>query len=281
MNGLTHNIWVFAMENKMEKNIQIDGAIYMVSSDDDYLNDVGNDFEPYMVQLFKTLICPNDVVADIGANIGLTAILFSTLAKKVYAFEPSPSTYSIFLENLSRNNISNVEASNLGLGQAEECLTITFSRNNRSGGYVSDKIRPNVGHVTEEIFIDTLDHFFENKLAPTFLKIDVEGYEVNVINGGGAILQASQPTVVMEMNHFCLNVLHRITLPDFLDFLRSKFPFLYAVDRDNKNIVDLHVSAYSHMVMYEHVVNHRFPNLVGGYYSDLKQKLKILGHLSD
>lgn len=263
----------------MEKNIKIGDAIYSVASDDNYLDAMGGVFEPYMVQLFGTLIGPADVVADIGANIGLTAILFSTLASKVYAFEPSPSTYRILADNLARAGVGNVEAINLGLGQKKLSLTITFAKNNRSGGYVSDKIRPETGHVTEEIQIDTLDHYFADKeSSPNFLKIDVEGFEQNVIKGGGAFLQKNKPTVVMEMNHFCLDVLQRITIPDFLDFMRSAFPYLYAVDTDNLTIVDLHVPDAAYMVMHEHVVKHRFPNLVGGFDPKIKSKLDKLAN---
>ena len=78
------------------------------------------------------------------------------------------------------------------------------------------------------------------------------------------------------MNHFCLDVLQRITLPDFLDFLRDLFPYLYAVDTDNATIVDLHIPDLAYMVMHEHVVRHRFPNLVGGFNSSLKDKLNEL-----
>lgn len=82
-----------------------------------------------------------------------------------------------------------------------------------------------------------------------------------------------KPIVVMEMNHFCLDVLQRITIPDFLDFMRSVFPQLYAVDTDNSTIVDLHVPDKAYMVMHEHVVKHRFPNIVGGFYQNIKSKL--------
>lgn len=263
-------------EIHMENQIKIGGSVYAVSSDDNYLEAMGNDFEPHMVQLFRALTDPEDVVADIGANIGLTAILFSSLAKKTYAFEPSPSTFRILSGNLTKNSIRNVEPINLGLGNKEETLTITFAQNNRSGGYVSDKIRPESGHVTEEIQIVTLDNFFSSRHpAPSFLKIDVEGYEQNVVQGGGAFLQRAQPVVVMEMNHFCLDVLQRITIPDFLDFMRSVFPYLYAIDTDNTTIIDLHVPDKAYMVMHEHVVKHRFPNLVGGFDIKIKEKLEI------
>ena len=136
----------------------------------------------------------NDIVADIGANIGLTALFFASRAQKVYAFEPSRSTYRILTENLLRNGITNVEAINCGLGELEEKKTVTFSQKNRSGGYVSDKIRPEIGHITEDIRIDTLDMFFADKdPAPKFMKIDVEGYELSVIRGGAAI-HANAPT---------------------------------------------------------------------------------------
>lgn len=239
----------------MLKNVKINDASYVVSSDDDYLSAIGNEFEPHMVQLFRALIGPEDVVADIGANIGLTALLFSKLASKTYAFEPSPSTYRILSENLARNQVDNVEAINLGLGQKQETLTITFAASNRSGGYVSDKIRPESGHVTEEIRIDQIDQLFASKgITPTFLKIDVEGFEMNVVRGASAFLAAHRPTVVMEMNHFCLDVLQRITIPDFLDFMRSVFPYLYAVDTDNRTIVDLHSPDKAYGVMHDHVV---------------------------
>lgn len=266
----------------MEKNIKIGDMIFSVISDDDYLDAMGSVFEPYMVQLFRTLIGPHDVVADIGANIGLTAILFSTLSRKVLAFEPSPSTYRILTENLTRARVSNVEAINLGLGQKEESLTITFAKNNRSGGYVSDKIRPETGHVTEKIQVDTLDHYFSEDLdPPSFLKIDVEGFEQMVIKGGSGFLLKNQPTVVMEMNHFCLDVLQRITIPDFLDAMRSHFPYLYAVDADNSVIADLNVPDQAYMVMHEHVVSRRFPNLVGGFDPKLKSRLDEMAGLGN
>lgn len=261
----------------MERDIKIGEKYYSITTDDNYLDAMGSEFEPHMVELFRALIKPDDIVADIGANIGLTAILFSSLAKKVYAFEPSPSTYRLLSNNLQRAKINNVKVENLGLGHNEETLSITFAKNMRSGGFISDKIRPENGHVTEKIKIDTLDHYFEDKNEyPTFLKIDVEGFEQNVIKGGISSLQKYKPMAVMEMNHFCLDVLQRITLPDFLDFMRSTFPYLYAIDTDNATIIDLHVADKAYMVMHEHVVKHRFPNIVGGFEPTIKTKLDNL-----
>jgi FkbM family methyltransferase len=259
----------------MQKRIKIGESTYFLSSDDNYLDAMGDNFEPHMVELYRALIGPDDIVGDIGANIGLTAILFSSLAHKVFAFEPSPSTFRILLDNLAKANVTNVETINLGLGAKRESLTITYARNNRAGGYVSNKIKPEKDHVTEEIRLDTLDRYFVDcEIKPTFLKIDVEGFEQNVIEGGRMLLEHNKPVVILEMNHFCLDVLQRITIPDYLDFMRNIFPFLYAVDTDNASIAELHDLDEAYSVMYDHVVRNRFPNLVGGFDVSVGQKLK-------
>ena len=108
----------------MEKKIKIADRDYIVSSDDNYLNAVGSVFEPYMVKLFQSVVGPDDVVADIGGNIGLTAILFSTLAKYVYAFEPSSTTFNILKNNIARTGFTNIEAINLGLGVEKQSVTL-------------------------------------------------------------------------------------------------------------------------------------------------------------
>lgn len=171
---------------KFKKEIFIGEGVYRVSSDDLYLDGMRPVFEPHMVQLFQSLISQEDIVADVGANIGLTALLFQGLAAHVYAFEPSPTTYAILEENLRENKVKNVEAFNIGLGQNSETQSLTFASNNRSGGSVGNQFQVSSGHTTEQIVIDTLDRFFsEGRKVPSFLKIDVEGFEQKVISGGG------------------------------------------------------------------------------------------------
>ena len=80
---------------------KINGKSYGISSDDDYLDHVEGEFEPEMVSLFKSLLQLNDTVLDVGANIGCTSLLFGDLARKVYSFEPSPTTYRWLVENVA------------------------------------------------------------------------------------------------------------------------------------------------------------------------------------
>lgn len=259
------------------KNILIGEVPHQIASDDQYLAEMGENFEPCMVNLFRALLGKDDVVADIGANIGMTTLLFADLARQVYAFEPSPSTFKLLQKNIATNRAHNVQAFNLGLGETREKLNITYIANNRAGGFISEKIRPLDGHITEEIYVDSIDDFFAaHQLTPTFLKMDVEGFEQSVVKGGRAFLSRHEPTVVMEMNHYCLGVLQRITLPDFLDFMRSVFPVLYAIDTDNATVIDLHHPEKAYYVMHEHVVQQRFPNVVCGFTLAIRSRLDAL-----
>jgi len=258
----------------MEKKVRIDDAEYIVTSDDLYLENTGINFEPHMIAIIKKLITEGDVIADVGANIGLTSILFSHLGSKVISFEPSPSTYSILCENIRRNDLRNVTPVNIGLGDVESVTTLTFSANNRSSGFISDICRPETGHITENVKIMRLDDIwygFADRLD--FIKIDVEGFERNVIKGALNLLMQYKPIVVLELNHFCLNAFRRITIPEFFDFLRSIFPALYAVDVDNVSVKDLHVNDECYDVMCEHLVRFRYPTIVAGFDNRIKNKL--------
>ena len=238
---------------------------------------MGPAFEPQMVALFRALIRPDMVIADVGANIGMTAILFSTLARQVYSFEPSPSTFALLRQNVAVAGARNVECVNIGLGEVPQRKTITFQTQNRSGGFVSDNIRPDLGYTTEDIDIGTLDSFFyTGRPRPDFIKMDVEGFEPKVIRGARTLIDAQKPTVVLELNHFCLNVFQRVTIPDFLDLLKDIFPIVIAVDTDNRQLADVHHPDTAYSVMHAHVTQFRFPNVVCGFDPAIRDGLARL-----
>jgi FkbM family methyltransferase len=266
---------------------KINGKSYSISSDDDYLDHVEGAFEPEMVSFFQSLLLPTDTVLDIGANIGCTSLLFSDLAHKVYSFEPSPSTHRWLVENVQRAKLNNVETINLGLGKDAGSFELTFAPNNRSGGFVSNLTSASEGHQVEKITIARGDDFMrEHQIAKVdFIKIDVEGFEQSVIEGLAATIARDQPIVALELNHWCLNAFQRTSVPDFFDFLRGVFPYLYAVDmrytsnlRDRlhrelmpsfynkKDARNLHDQDAAYHVMYRHILHgSSYPTLVGAF----------------
>jgi FkbM family methyltransferase len=244
----------------------IGGKLYRIESDDRYLDTIRGAFEPHMVELFDTLVKPSDTVLDIGANIGCTSILFGSRARRVVSFEPSPSTYQFLQKNVQASGLQNIDTRNLGLGKTAGRFELTFSVDNRSGGFVSNQMQASAGHQVEAIEIVQGDAFLKQAGIGSvdFVKIDVEGFERDVIEGLRDTMSASRPVVTLELNHWCLNVLQRTSVPDFLDFLRSVFPYLYAVDtNDIRNLYDPN-DAYH--VMFRHVAGgFQYPNLVGAF----------------
>lgn len=243
-------------------NIDIGGINYLIVSDDDYLRNMGQSFEPEMVKLFRHLVSGHEVVLDIGANIGCTALLFGEIAKKVYAFEPSETTFAFLKKNIAHSGWNNITALNVGLGAEQGETTLTFAPNNRSGGFVSDQTQASVGHTVEKIVIRQLDEVAnEQKWGKVdFIKMDVEGFEGNVLRGGVKTLEANKPVLVLELNHWCLNAFQRTSIPDFFDLLRSIFPILLAID--SNYYMDLHNESNRYGVMYRHILYGQFPNVI-------------------
>jgi FkbM family methyltransferase len=188
---------------------------------------------------------------------------------------------------VQRAKLNNVEPLNLGLGKDAGTFELTFAPNNRSGGFVSNLTNASEGHQVEQITIAKGDDFIrEQQIAKVdFIKIDVEGFEQSVIEGLAATIARDQPVVALELNHWCLNAFQRPSVPDFFDFLRSVFPYLYAVDMrytsnlrdrlqrellpflyDKKDAKNLHDQNAAYHVMYRHILHgSSYPTLVGAF----------------
>ncbi|HZW86478.1 MAG TPA: FkbM family methyltransferase [Gallionella sp.] len=252
---------------KLEQTIPvvIDQKTYSIVSDDSYLDHIKSGFEPDTVALFNSLLRASDLVFDVGANIGCTSILFGERCRKVYSFEPSPTTFEFLQRNLVNAGLDNVVPMNVGLGSYACESELTFAPSNRSGGFVSDKTQAGLGHTTEKIKIERADDVANRIDLPTldFIKIDVEGFEKSVIEGAREIIDTYKPVVVLELNHWCLNAFQRITVPDFFDFLKVRFPILLAVEGNIYR--DLHNPDDSYHVMYHHIINFKYINLVGAF----------------
>jgi protein-L-isoaspartate O-methyltransferase len=111
-----------------EVKVDIGGKDYIIVSDDNYLEHFEkHGFEPNMVKLFRAVASESEVILDIGANIGCTALLFGELSKNVYAFEPSPTTFAFLKKNISRSGLRNIFPQNMGLGTEPGEYTLTFA----------------------------------------------------------------------------------------------------------------------------------------------------------
>ena len=125
------------------------------------------------------------IVVDAGANIGVISVYLSRSAEKVYAFEPVPQTYSFLQETIQLNDRKNIEAIPSALGSKPGAMEMQIFPPDKSGwnsAFVphTDESRP---VSTQKVPVVRLDEFARERNIDRigFLKIDVEGYELEVL----------------------------------------------------------------------------------------------------
>lgn len=135
--------------------------------------------EPMATAHLKEVLSKNDIVLEIGANIGYYALLESRMCKKVYALEPIPENANNLNINIGLNQYSNIELFQIALGEAKGSRYINLSAKSNWHSFYPIK-----GAVAKQLIeMDTADNFLSGKESPTFVRMDVEGYELSVIKG--------------------------------------------------------------------------------------------------
>lgn len=251
----------------MKKFITVLGRLVEIEAGDkdEYLQTRGDTFEPDLCAMFERY-APRDgrVFLDIGANLGLAAIALAELkVAPVFAFEPVPATYSHLLANIEHNGYSGrIHAIPQGLGRAStETREMALLESFPAGAFVSTEYSSVHGAKPVQTQFTSVDAFVaKHNIRIGFMKIDVEGFELDVIAGAHETLKRDRPVCILEMNHWCLNVFRRITIPDFLESLLDVFPIAEAVD--GEQVFNLHDKNVRYLVMHQHVTKFMYPNLV-------------------
>ena len=151
------------------------------------------------------MLSPGDIVFECGTHHGLTAMLLANWVGetgKIVSFEINHKNAKIAQKNIKLNNINNVVIEEKGLGSQPSNLKI-FNKSNASvtpANLISSGWLKNFIYGTNEVEIITLDDYAAAKsIMPTFLKIDVEGYETEVLKGAREILK-TRPKLEIEIH---------------------------------------------------------------------------------
>jgi hypothetical protein len=98
---------------------------------------------------------------------------------------------------------------------------------------------------------------------------------LEVLRGCQTLLEKYRPTVLLEANHYCLNIFRRISMVDFTEEVLSYFPIVFAVDASSA-ILDL-TSPTNHPVFFhDNVVLGRYQNLLCGFDPSIASRLERL-----
>jgi FkbM family methyltransferase len=164
-------------------------------------------------------------IIDIGANIGLTTALLAKVrpGDVIYAIEPSLKTFRNLSKTIAANALVNVKAINIGLGAKSGKLILNEDPSNSSAAnFSSDALLDDED--PRGVAVQTLDDFCSSYgIRPHFLKIDVEGFELNVLKGGLQTIKECSPVLFIEMNTFTMLAYGRVNPLEVIDFLRRHF----------------------------------------------------------
>ncbi len=152
-------------------------------------------------EILYNLISPKMTILDIGTNIGETLLNFAKINKNGlnYGFEPVPYLHERAKSNISLNNFTNITLNNIAISDKEEKLFFSLPSNNNSGGISMSKY---LQTGMQEVSAIPLDSFVlqNNILGVDLIKIDVEGFETNVIRGGQETLKKYKPLLFIELS---------------------------------------------------------------------------------
>lgn len=179
----------------------------------------------FLERVISERLSQDAYIFDVGANIGLTTTLFAQHASRghVTSFEPSPVAYRYLKGTIAANKITNAKSVNIAIGATTGKLP--FSDNPQSATASHLNTEGSLGETSHTVQVERLDDIAA-KYAPKkldFIKIDVEGHEKGVLEGGMKTIKTRQPLVFMEFNSFTLLAYGNQNPRSFLEYLQTVF----------------------------------------------------------
>ena len=215
----------------------------------DAIDKAGGSWEPEVMSVMRRVVLPDAVCLDIGANVGAHTLALASLAPRgrVYAFEPSARTFDFLRFNIASNRMVNATAIKLGLSNTAGLREFHYFKNyagcSLSGGGgegpdVDAMMKKAWGvaweRETETAEFTTLDAWADaaglDRLD--FVKMDVEGFERYVIEGGERTLRRFRPILISEFNLLSLNAYYGIDPQSYYEALARLYDHVYAIGPD-------------------------------------------------
>ncbi len=136
---------------------------------------------------------------DAGANIGNHSLYMGSFLPKlnIFSYEMNPITFNLLSENVSMSHLNNIQIYNSGLSDTVRRCGVLENAGNPLGGAQLD-----LGDESGHINLTTLDSEMANLPKEgrcVFLKLDVEGHELEVLKGATSLLEKHRPLIFAEL----------------------------------------------------------------------------------
>jgi FkbM family methyltransferase len=175
-------------------------GLMLYSAFDTYIGrsfDLYGEFAEAEIAIFRQLVRPGQCVFDIGANIGAHTVALAAIVGpqgRVTAFEPQRVIFQMLNANVALNALQNVATHQMALGSAAGSLKVPpldYTGENNFGGLSLENIKQG-----EDVAMSTFDSL--SVRACDFVKIDVEGMEIEVLKGMAETIRHFRPAMYVE-----------------------------------------------------------------------------------
>lgn len=184
--------------------------------------------EPTSTYIFNKLLKKGMVVLDIGANIGYFTLIASKLVGdkgKIYAFEPAPNNLKYLRKNIQINKVKNVEIVNKCVSNEDKIILLYLNKEDHSShSIINIKQQKSI-----DVSAITLNKMFKkDSFVINFIKMDIEGAEMNALIGMNEIIEKNKVTYILtEVNLRIMKKLGK-KIKDFISQL-DRFSFKYYI----------------------------------------------------
>lgn len=158
-------------------------------------------FEAEELDTLLPLVARDAIVWDVGANVGIYAVLLAAAAPDgfVEAFEPVPESYQRLLDNVATNAITNVRPHALALSDSSGTAFMSVHAEAHGCDQIGDA---EAGAEAVEVATMTGDEFLASTGSkdPDVVKVDIEGHEPKFLAGAWGMVERRRPLLMMEIN---------------------------------------------------------------------------------
>jgi len=228
--------------------VELDGHKMFLDPRDILSLSTRKSYEEFETKLVKKIIKEGDVVIDIGGNIGYFTLIFAKLVGEngqVFVFEPEPNSYKILKKNVEINGYNNVKLINKAVSNEPKKVKLYLDDSNLGGHSLANR------NNKKSIEIDAikLDEFLGSKGKINFIKMDVEGAEIEAIKGMSDLLKKMDDLkMLIEFNPKMLKGFGVTTEEYFNELTKHKFKIY---DLDNKNERLIQIKSYHDLAKYK------------------------------
>jgi FkbM family methyltransferase len=209
-------------------------------------------WEPHVAEMISSYVQNDEIVIDVGANIGASTI---PLAKQYpdtlfYLFEPHPEVFGDLLENICLNRLKNIHSFNNAIMNENE-VTIFHAQDmkkNINMGLSSVKLNRDIGeHAKINVNAIRLDDFFKNiDKRVCVIKIDTQGSELDVLKSARNVIRKFRPAVIFEFEseYFVDDDERRKTSDSILKYFEDLDYRTYAMQRESNYLPEITLRGY-------------------------------------